>query len=31
MTSQIGEVPKASRRLPRIWESVKEAQVGFFR
>ena len=31
MTSKIGEVAKASRTLPRIEESIKEAQVGFFR
>ncbi|EDR03919.1 uncharacterized protein LACBIDRAFT_306584 [Laccaria bicolor S238N-H82] len=30
MTSKIGEVAKASRRLPRIEESIKDAQVGFF-
>ena len=31
MTSKIGEVAKASRRLPKIEESIKDAQVGFFR
>jgi len=31
MTSKIGEVAKASRRLPKIEESIKEAQVGFSR
>jgi len=31
MTSKIGEVAKASRRLPRSEESIREAQVGFFR
>ena len=30
MTSKIGEVAKASRRLPKIEESIKDAQVGFF-